>query len=41
MHSGRILAAGTSDEIKQRFAGKDLDEVFVKIAGNPVEALLL
>jgi ABC-2 type transport system ATP-binding protein len=39
LHSGKILASGTSDEIKQRFAGKDLDDVFVKIARNQVDTL--
>ena len=41
LHSGKILASGTSDEIKERFAGKDLDDVFVKIARNEIEALHL
>jgi ABC-2 type transport system ATP-binding protein len=39
LHSGKILASGTSDEIKQRFAGKDLDDVFVKIARKQVDTL--
>jgi len=41
LHAGKILASGTSEEIKERFAGKDLDEVFVKIARNEIEALHL
>jgi ABC-type hemin transport system ATPase subunit len=41
LHAGKILASGTSDEIKERFSGKDLDEVFVKIARNKIEALHL
>jgi len=41
LHSGRILASGTSADIKERFSGKDLDEVFVKIARNEIEALHL
>ena len=32
LHEGRILASGTADEITTQFAGKDLDEVFIKIA---------
>ena len=39
LHSGKILASGTSAEIKEPFAGKDLDDVFVKIARNEIEAL--
>ena len=41
LHAGKILASGTSAEIKERFSGKDLDEVFVKIARNEIEALHL
>ena len=41
LHSGRILASGTADEIKKRFAGKDLDDVFIKVARNEIEALHL
>lgn len=32
LHEGKILASGTADEITARFSGKDLDEVFIKIA---------
>ncbi len=32
LHEGTILAEGTTAEITQRFAGRDLDEVFIKIA---------
>jgi ABC-2 type transport system ATP-binding protein len=39
LHSGKILASGTSNEIKHRFAGKDLDDVFVKIARNQIDTL--
>ena len=39
LHEGRILAEGTAEEIKERFAGKDLDEVFIKVARNEVQAL--
>jgi len=41
LHNGRILAAGTADEIKERFAGKDLDDVFIKVARNEIESLHL
>ncbi len=34
LHEGRILAEGTAEEIKERFAGKDLDDVFIKVARN-------
>ena len=34
LHEGRILAEGTADEIKSRFEGKDLDDVFIKVARN-------
>jgi len=39
LHQGRILAAGTAAEITERFAGRDLDEVFIKIARSEIEAL--
>ena len=39
LHQGRILASGTAGEIKSRFEGKDLDDVFIKVARNEVEAL--
>ena len=39
LHEGRILAEGTAEEIKKRFAGKDLDEVFIKVARNEIQAL--
>ncbi|MEM1085975.1 MAG: ABC transporter ATP-binding protein [Verrucomicrobiota bacterium] len=39
LHEGRILAEGTADEITARFEGRDLDEVFIKIARNEIEAL--
>ena len=39
LHEGRILAEGTAEEIKERFAGKDLDEVFIKVARNEIQAL--
>jgi ABC-2 type transport system ATP-binding protein len=41
LHAGKILAAGTAEEIKQRFEGKDLDDVFIKVARNEIEALYL
>lgn len=41
LHEGSILAEGTAAEIKERFSGKDLDEVFIKVARNEVEALRL
>ena len=41
LHGGKVLAAGTADEIKERFAGKDLDDVFIKVARNEIEALHL
>jgi ABC-2 type transport system ATP-binding protein len=34
LHEGRILAEGTAEEIKSRFEGKDLDDVFIKVARN-------
>jgi ABC-2 type transport system ATP-binding protein len=39
LHQGKILASGTAEEIKDRFAGKDLDEVFIKVARNEIEVL--
>lgn len=39
LHEGTILAEGTATEIKERFRGKDLDEVFIKVARNEIEAL--
>ena len=39
LHEGSILAEGTAAEIKERFSGKDLDEVFIKVARNEVKAL--
>ncbi len=39
LHQGSILAEGTAAEIKERFSGRDLDEVFIKVARNEVEAL--
>jgi len=41
LHEGSILAEGTATEIKERFRGKDLDEVFIKVARNEIEALRL
>lgn len=35
-HPGKILASDTAAEIKERFADKDLDEIFIK---NEIEAL--
>ena len=32
LHEGSVLAEGTAKEIKERFQGTDLDEVFIKIA---------
>lgn len=40
LHEGRILAEGTADEITARFEGRDLDDVFIKIARSEREALL-
>ena len=34
LHEGRIIAEGTAEEIKSRFEGKDLDDVFIKVARN-------
>jgi len=39
LHEGSILASGTPEEIKLRFKSRNLDEVFIKIARNEVEAL--
>ena len=39
LHEASILAEGTATEIKHRFRGKDLGEVFIKIARNEIEAL--
>ena len=36
LHEGRILAEGTATEIKERFKGANLDEVFIKIARSEV-----
>jgi ABC-2 type transport system ATP-binding protein len=41
LHDGSILAEGTATELKERFRGKDLDEVFIKVARNELEALRL
>tara|TARA_B100001093_G_scaffold290221_1_gene277128 strand:- start:393 stop:1139 length:747 start_codon:yes stop_codon:yes gene_type:complete len=41
LHQGKILASGTAGEIKSRFEGKDLDDVFIKVARNEVETLHL
>lgn len=41
LHQGRILASGTAGEIKSRFEGKDLDDVFIKVARNEVKTLHL
>ncbi len=41
LHQGRILASGTAGEIKSQFEGKDLDDVFIKVARNEVETLNL
>jgi ABC-2 type transport system ATP-binding protein len=41
LHAGKILASGTAEEIKTKFVGKDLDEVFIKVARNELEALHL
>lgn len=39
LHEGSILAQGTAAEITSRFAGKDLDEVFIKIARSEIAEL--
>ncbi|BCX49307.1 multidrug ABC transporter ATP-binding protein [Haloferula helveola] len=39
LHEGKILAEGTADEITKKFAGRDLDDVFIKIARKEIEAL--
>jgi ABC-2 type transport system ATP-binding protein len=39
LHEGSILAEGTADQITKRFQGKDLDEVFIKIARDQVKEL--
>ena len=39
LHEGRILAEGTAADIKNRFQGTDLDEVFIKIARSDRSAL--
>lgn len=36
LHKGHILAAGTASEIKDRFQGSDLDDVFIKVARDDV-----
>ncbi len=38
LHEGKILASGTADEITAQFEGKDLDEVFIKIARSELNA---
>ena len=35
------LVSGPAEEIKQRFEGKDLDDVFIKVVRNEIEALHL
>ncbi|MCU0796825.1 MAG: ABC transporter ATP-binding protein [Akkermansiaceae bacterium] len=40
LHEGSILAQGTAAEITSRFAGKDLDEVFIKIARSDTADLV-
>ena len=39
LHEGSILAEGTADQITEQFQGKDLDEVFIKIARDEVPGL--
>lgn len=39
IHEGLILAEGTPEELKTRFSGRDLDDVFIKVARNEIEAL--
>ncbi len=39
LHEGRILAEGTAKELTERFSGRDLDDVFIKIARSEIEAL--
>lgn len=41
IHAGAILAAGTADEIQRRFRSRDLDEVFIKVARNKIEAEIM
>lgn len=41
LHAGKIIASGNAEEIKSRFEGKDLDDVFVKIARYEIKALRL
>ena len=41
LHAGKVLAEGTAEDIKARFEGKDLDDVFIKVARNEIEALHL
>ena len=40
LHEGAILAEGTAAEITARFAGRDLDEVFIKIARSDASTLV-
>ena len=37
LHEGKILAEGTTEQITEQFAGRDLDEVFIKIARSEIE----
>ena len=39
LHEGNILAEGTAEQITDRFQGKDLDEVFIKIARDEVDGM--
>lgn len=41
LHERRILAAGSAQDIKDSFQGRDLDEVFIKVARSERQALQL
>jgi len=34
IHGGKLLAEGTLDELRDRFGERDLEEIFVKVAGG-------
>lgn len=38
IHGGRLLAEGTLDELRERHGERDLEEIFVKVAGGEAAA---
>jgi ABC-2 type transport system ATP-binding protein len=37
IHSGRLVAEGTADELRERFGARDLEEVFMSLTGRRLE----